>query len=119
MITQTAFVQQLVTSIPALRGLLENHLDANFQEILPYPFMGELARWVEAHALEDSASAEAVLWELDRGLAHGDAHIQNLIRAGFLETVPRGGQIRRILPALLMVEHERLIAAGLADPGSG
>lgn len=104
------FVHALVEEMPALRPLLDEHLEDNFNEVLAHLFLADVLRWVVANP--DRSSEERLFGLLDDAFRTGDGERQELISTGFLENVPRQGEpgegIRFALPAALRKEADRV-----------
>jgi hypothetical protein len=95
-----AFVRQLAGISPGLDAMLEEHLKDNFGEILPHVFLGNITR----HAVAISENAESgrslgarrelksLLDSMEHTYATGNAEVQELIGASFLENLPRNGE---------------------------
>jgi hypothetical protein len=79
------FCRFLVAEVPPLLPLLEEHLEDNFDEILPYVFLTEVALWAEKKALIDSQSVRRIIAILNLGLEKGAGDVKNLILVGFME----------------------------------
>ncbi|HEX5727227.1 MAG TPA: hypothetical protein VFX98_17280 [Longimicrobiaceae bacterium] len=85
-------VHELAAAIPALRGLLEEHLDF-YEELLPHVFMGDVSRYAfgEYERLagggEASPSLSQLLSLLERAARDGGGHVRDLVGASFLENL--------------------------------
>jgi len=88
-ITTREFVHDLVSAVPELRPLLDEHLADNYGELLPHVLFGDITRWVGS-AVEhgvDLNAANQLLALLDSAYAdHGD-DVCNLITVSFLESL--------------------------------
>lgn len=112
------FLRRLIADHPALRPMLDEHLDDMDGEMLPHLLMADIQRWVEGSAPGDTAVA-AVVRDLDSALAEaierGDEPVENLITVSFLEYWPtppaQGGGWRDRFP-----EH---LAERLAELDAG
>ena len=90
-----AFVRQLTDQIPGLVPILREHI-ADFGEVLPHVFFGDLTRWVltmlERRGSGDLSAArepQRLLDLLEQAYASGDEELQELISVSFLEHLPR------------------------------
>jgi len=100
--TNESLVRALVDEVPALRPTLEEHLDDNFGTLLPYLFLADVARWIDAHHDEDEVSSTRIVDFLER--QYRDAHHQgtkDLIGAGFLESVDVDSYLFNMLGPIL------------------
>jgi hypothetical protein len=96
----TAFVKRLAELSPALTALLQEHVTDNFGEILPHLFLGEVTCHVVAlvqSPLSENSFAlrrelNIVLESIESGYASGDADVEELIAASFLENLPTKGE---------------------------
>jgi hypothetical protein len=85
------FVERLVARHSALLPIYEEHVK-NSGEVLPHVFFSDVTRWY-VRLCEDGGGkeeAERLLADLEDGLARGDAEINDLIYASFLENM--GGE---------------------------
>lgn len=95
-----AFVRSLVERFPRLVGLLDEHIEDNFGEILPHLFFGDLTRYVVSLFLaardggDKSTRQElrAILDFLEQSYASADDEVQELISVSFLEHLPRADE---------------------------
>lgn len=95
-----AFVRQLAGISPDLDALLKEHLRDNFGEILPHVFLGNITR--HAVAISENAKSGRSLAErrelnslldcIEHAYATGNAEVQELIAASFLENLPTNGE---------------------------
>ena len=82
-----AFVQRLVARHPILQSLLERHLEA-FGELIPHPFMSDVARFLEQRFdTGDTAAVQPVLETIEAAWGH-DSDIDNLTAVSFVEMLP-------------------------------
>jgi len=103
-----AFVRSLVSRFPSLSGVLEEHVKDN-DEILPHVFFGDLTRFtlsllstaIGGGGLPPRRELRGILDYLEETYSKGDAELQELIAASFLENLPGpredGSQIRGML----------------------
>ena len=111
-----AFVGSLAYQFPALRPLLQVHLDDQDGEILPHLFMADLERWAEAQIqARDEAShllLEQVLAFLEMAYSTQGAEVEELIAVSFLEHLPRpgepGAELRTLVGPNLAEQLERI-----------
>jgi hypothetical protein len=102
------FCSALVSAVPALRPLLDEHLEDNFDEILPYVFLWDVALWAEKNVVADAESVKRLIAEMSRGLDHGEGDVPNLVAVGFLESLGGGTDLNPLLPPNLRAELIRL-----------
>ena len=117
--SETAFIAELLATVPELRPRYLEHLNDNFGEPLPHVFFGDVTDWaVEQYAAtkHGSAAAEDALTRLlnflESGYTAGDSEVQNLIAVSFLENLPHSREenweIRRRLGPTLAPVMERV-----------
>jgi hypothetical protein len=108
---QVAFVRELVARFPTLSPLLEEHI-GDYEEILSHVFFGDLTHHVVSLLPTASHELPAILAFLEETFAAGDAELQELISASFLENLPlaeeTGGEIRDILGPKLTRQLESI-----------
>lgn len=102
-------VGALVSRVPALRGLLQEHVD-DYDGLLPHLFLADVVRFVSRGAgVVVRGLVAAVLEDLFRS---GEEEDRELIAVSFLENLPseaeEGGSIRQELGPLLSDELRRL-----------
>ncbi len=104
------FINDLVEEVPTLRPLLQEHLEDNYDEILPHLFLADVLRWALANPGDDATTT--VFGYLDQAFRSGDEERQELIATGFLENLPRRGEVgwevRSRLGPALQAEAERV-----------
>ncbi len=98
MLTHENFVPELLKAVPALLPLYDDHLRDN-DELLPHVFFGEVTRFVEAeHSKfcrtahtndEHLRNAQNIIALLEAAIVSGDADLENLIGASFVESLDR------------------------------
>jgi hypothetical protein len=96
----TAFARQLAGLSPALSTLLEEHIKDNFGELLPHLFLGDVTRHIVALAQTPVPQAsfavrrelKTILEAIEHGYVTGNAELQELIAASFLENLPTKGE---------------------------
>jgi hypothetical protein len=106
------FVADLANIDPDLATMLDEHVRYH-EEVVPYVFMGDLARWAVARwQSRDLDQLDRLLFWLDGRFATADDEIQNLVAVGFLENLPPTidveNNIRRRLGPRLAAEFERV-----------
>ncbi len=83
------FIKNLVTEVPELKPLYDEHLKDNFGELLPDFFFGDLTRYVVAQVqeghIEDGSTVKRILNTLEDGLDRKD--IDELIVTSFVENL--------------------------------
>jgi hypothetical protein len=95
-----SFVRSMVGRFPGLYGPLEEHIEANFGELLPHVFFGDVTRYVVSLFLATRSSAclaprrelRDILSYLEEAYAAGDEELRELISVSFLENLPRPGE---------------------------
>jgi hypothetical protein len=92
-----AFVGALAYAIPALRPVLQEHLDDQEGEVLPHLFMADVERWIHLEVVnrpkQSSDVVARVLEFLEEAYALGDPEVTELISVSFLEHLPRPGEL--------------------------
>lgn len=94
------FCEELVRRFNELAPLLQEHV-ADYDEILPHVFMGDVTRYV----LSGTPQREELLRHLNDALRNGGEEIQNLIAVSFVENLESEEKLQR---ALQGVEAEAL-----------
>lgn len=104
------FIHDLVKDVPELRPLLEEHLEDNYDEVLPHLFLADVVRFAVARP-RNPAVADTLTY-LERSFRSGDTEHQELISTGFVENLPvaeePGGDLRRQLGPALGAEAQRV-----------
>jgi hypothetical protein len=84
------FVERLVTEVPALRPLFDDHLAFFDDELPPHVFFGDVTRFVVSgfsdHP-ERRADAEKILTLLEEAIASPDEDVQNVVSDSFCENL--------------------------------
>jgi len=93
------FVRAVVADAPELTPILDEHLEDNYQELLPHVLLGDITRWLEAAA--GTASAARVLGDLDDGLRNGSDDVRELVIVSFLENLDDGSPLLALLTPTL------------------
>ena len=88
------FVEELVTAVPGLQVTLDEHL-ADFNELLPHVYFGEITRWIQRQVDEDVNLDEVgrVLSFLEQGYADDGDQVRELITVSFLENLDQGSPV--------------------------
>lgn len=86
------FCEQLAQRFPDMQLLLANHL-ADYDEILPHVFMGDVTRYI----LADGAARPDVVIELERGLRDESRDVQELVAVSFVENLADESDLERAL----------------------
>jgi hypothetical protein len=110
-----AFATEVAGLAPSLSALFEEHVTANFGEVLPHLFLSDVARRVNELVRAVSSGGgnaarselKSILDALETGYATGPHDVQELIAASFLENLPYasepGSEVRGMLgPSLKM-----------------
>ena len=109
-----ALAGALAWEFPALRPLLQEHLDDNLGEVLPHLFLSDLARWAQTNVAGQAELVSSVLEWLELTRSMGDTDIVNLIDVSFVEMLPLpgepGAEVRDLLGTQMAVEAARLIS---------
>jgi hypothetical protein len=104
------FIYDLVENVPNLRPLLDEHLEDNYDEVLPHLFLADVLRAAIAEPLDPTVAP--VIAYLERAFQAGDNERQELISTGFVENLPTGGEpgadIRARLGPGLHAEAQRV-----------
>jgi hypothetical protein len=92
-----AFVGAVVHAVPALRPILQEHLDDQEGEVLPHLLMADLERWLEREVKErpvqSAGDIQGMLQFIEESFTAGDPKINEVISASFLEHFPRPGEV--------------------------
>lgn len=108
---QVAFVRTLVERFPKLSPLLEKHIN-DYDEILSHVFFADFTHHLVSLLPAASHQLPDILAFLEETFAAGDAELQELIAASFLENLPfpeeTGGEIRDLLGPTLARQLEAM-----------
>ena len=92
------FVAQLTDEFPDLRPFRDRHL-AEYDEMLPHVFFGDLTRWLVDSYLADPGGRDGpdpvwrrLLDRFEQAYGVGDAGTRELLYASFLENLPYPGE---------------------------
>jgi hypothetical protein len=88
MTTSQDLVTGLVEQFPHLQVLLDEHLEDQDGELLPYLLMADVARWAQATYPSDPGTVGEVVDWLEAEYARADAAEKDLIGLGFVEAIP-------------------------------
>ena len=97
-----SFVDQLANTFPGLRSIYDEHVAANFGEVLPHVFFGDLMPYlvdlfVQSRRRETGGPAElqvrGILNALEEAYVAGPVEVQDLVAVSFLENLPRSGEV--------------------------
>lgn len=87
------FIHELTSAVPQLKGLLTQHV-AEYGELLPHVYMGEVSRFTVEQHHQSAAGARgprSVLEELfatiERADTEGSEDVKELISVSFLENI--------------------------------
>ena len=90
----------MVDRFPGLRELLDEHLEDNYDELLPHVFFGDVTRYAEEcqtaasrGAVQKGRELRDILDYLETAYTSGSPEIQELISVSFLENLPRPGEV--------------------------
>jgi hypothetical protein len=84
------FVERLVTEVPALRPLFDDHLAFHDYDLLPHVFFGDVTRFVVSGFSDDPerrSDAEKILALLEEAIASPDEDVQNVVSVSFCENL--------------------------------
>jgi hypothetical protein len=84
-----AFIQRLLVVAPELGPIYDEHMQSNYDELLPYLFMGDVTRFLIEVSGERAAkfSGKKILDYFESELASGDESVDALIYLGFCENL--------------------------------
>ncbi len=120
MTTSESLARQLVVEFPALSPVMEEHLEDQEGELLPYLFMADVARWAYASYRSDSSSVGRLVDWLDAEFAAADPVEKDLIGLGFVEAIPSPPEgsplLLRLGPHLTRVADELGMLAPRPEP---
>ena len=94
------FCYDLVAQRPELQHVLAEHLEDN-DGLLPYLFLADVARWLEANIADHPTEASAILGILESAADAADPDLRTLIFAGFVEALTNGTPVIPSLPRRL------------------
>jgi len=85
--TPESIVSELLAGVPELRDIYDEHISRN-DTLLPHVFMGDVARFVTAHAGDNAfgAALRRLLAVLERGMQDNPA-VRELVAASFVENL--------------------------------
>ncbi len=88
-----AFVRNVVSTIPTLQPMFEEHMRDNFEEMLPHMFFGDVARWFDSELANDPKSPEAIRLAqyLESVYETAPEDVQNVIYVSFVENLENNG----------------------------
>lgn len=81
-------VKRLSADFPMLLPIMEEHLADQEDELLPYLFMADVARWANANYSEHPDEVGGLVDWLEREFQEADAPEKDLIALGFVEAIP-------------------------------
>ena len=88
MTASEGLARRLVGDFPELAPVMEEHLDDQEGELLPYLFMADVARWAQSEYASAADSVGRVADWLDREFAEAEPAEKDLIGLGFVEAIP-------------------------------
>jgi hypothetical protein len=100
--TAIAFCYYLAERIPDIETLLSEHV-ANYDEVLPHVFMGDVTRYV----LEDRPNRADVVKELEAAFIDQGPEVEELIAVSFVENLVTEDELKK---AIQGVDAPKLIA---------
>ena len=80
--------RRLAADFPLLAPVMEEHLADQEDELLPYLFMADVARWANANYVEHPDVVGAVIDWLEREFQEAAGPEKDLIALGFVEAIP-------------------------------
>ena len=127
--TGIEFTRRMVRNVPELGPLLQAH-EADYGDLLPHVFFGDLTRFVtdlNAKAGAGSKSSEtvlvAILRELEEAVTARNIELRDLVIASFLENLERADPLFGTLRARLgkglrtaLANQDRASREGQGDP---
>ena len=97
-----AAVASLIDGEPALLPILEEHLDSNFNEILPHVLLSSVVFWVVAHRVEYPELLAKLIGWMSRTVESPFQDVRELAVASGIEMFPYpgepGGDLRSAFP---------------------
>jgi hypothetical protein len=103
------FCLRLASNCTGVRPIYAKHVAA-YGELLPYLFVGEVARHLEEVAAQNRSLARAWLEWIESELATASPRVENIIGAGFVENLPYPQfdpqQVAAMLPLRLLAVYE-------------
>lgn len=81
-------VTELVERFPKLQPLLDEHLEDQDGELLPYLLLADVARWAQATYPSDPRTVGEVVDWLEAEYVRAEAAEKDLIGLGFVEVIP-------------------------------
>ena len=115
MSVESDFTHRLVSTAPELASVLDEHLDDQEGELLPYVFMADVSRWLFSISSTDPQRAGQVVSWLESEFSGSGFDVRNLIDVGIVEmlpALPEGATILNLLGPELSARAE---VAGLLD----
>ena len=103
----------LVAVAPELKSLLDEHLEGQEGELLPYLFMGDVAAWLDTESRVQPQRVVAIAEWLEREFVAGDFDVRNLIAVGMVEMLPAKPEGTAVLDLLGPELRARAEVAGL------
>jgi hypothetical protein len=88
MTASQALVIGLVEHFPQLQILLDEHLEEQDGELLPYLLMADVSRWAQSTYPSDPGTVGRVVDWLEAEYVHAEAAEKDLIGLGFVEAIP-------------------------------
>ena len=113
MTAESDFTQRLVGTAPELAPLLEEHLEDQEGELLPYVFMADVSHWLFATSSTNPSRVRDILAWLEAEFSEGDFGVRNLIDVGIVEMFPGVPEGAPVLDLLGPELRERAEVAGL------
>jgi hypothetical protein len=104
------FARRLVAEVPELKPVLAEHLEDNFDELLPHVFFGDVSRWAESEVAADPAdpAVQRLIDELSTGFTDGAPEVRDLITVSFLENLDDDSPVLAVLSPPLRAKRARL-----------
>jgi hypothetical protein len=98
--TSEEFVDRLVAAHPELETLRRQHLDDNFDEMLPHLWTSDLLRYLITRFESAGASSVGPILATLDSEAGNDAEIDDVLGASFIEMLPYPGE-----PGEALIDH--------------
>lgn len=103
-------VTELVKRVSELQPLLDEHMEDQEGELLPYLLLADVARWAQATYARDHRIVREVVDWLEAEYVHAEPPEKDLIGLGFVEAIPYRPEgaalLTRLGPELTQVADE-------------
>lgn len=113
MSVEAEFARRLVALAPELEQVLDEHLEEQEGELLPYLLMGDVAAWLSERSRRESERTAQILAWIEDEYVRGDFDVRNLIDVGIVEMLPAAPDGADVLVLLGPELTSRAEVAGL------